>query len=61
MTKDEIDLCQELDVNPKPDSIIRVMMSYKGLDKPINVREQKLKAAERAGFTVVEWGGTEIK
>ena len=54
-------MCQELDVNPKPDSIIRVMMSYKGLDKPINVREQKLKAADRTGFTVVEWGGTEIK
>lgn len=61
LSQDEIDLCQELNVDPKPDSIIRVMMSYKGLDKPINVREQKLKTAERAGFTVVEWGGTEIK
>ena len=61
LPQDEIDSCQELDVNPKPDSIIRVMMSYKGLDNPINVREQKLKAADRTGFTVVEWGGTEIK
>ena len=61
LTKAEIDEAEELNVNPKPDSVIRIMMSYKGLDKPINVREQKLKTAERAGFTVVEWGGTEIK
>lgn len=61
LTEDEINNCQELDISPKPDSVIRVMMSYKGLDRPINVREQKLKAAERAGFTVVEWGGTEIR
>ena len=61
LTKVEVDEAEELNVNPKPDSVIRVMMSYKGLDKPINVREQKLKTAERAGFTVVEWGGTEIK
>ena len=61
LTETEIDKAEELNVNPKPDSVIRIMMSYKGLDKPINVREQKLKTAERAGFTVVEWGGTEIK
>ena len=61
MTKAEIDEAEELNVNPKPDSVIRVMMSYKGLDRLINVREQKLKTADRAGFTVVEWGGTEIE
>ena len=61
LTETEIDKAEELNVNPKPDSVIRIMMSYKGLDRPINVREQKLKTAERAGFTVVEWGGTEIR
>ena len=61
LTNDEMNDVQKLSVNPKPDTVIRIMMSYKGLDRPINVREQKLKTAARAGFTVVEWGGTEIK
>lgn len=61
LSQDEIDAYQKLDVKPSPDTVIRVMMSYKGLNEPINVREQKLKPAERTGFTVVEWGGIEIK
>ena len=61
LSQDEINQIEKLMITPKPDKFIRIMMSYKGLDKPINVREQKLKAAERAGFTIVEWGGTEIK
>ena len=61
LTEDEINEVQQFDITPKPDTVIRVMMSYKGLDKPIEVKEQELKTAERAGFTVVEWGGTEIK
>ena len=36
-------------------------MEYKGLDKKIKVTEEKLTKAERKGYTVVEWGGTEIK
>ena len=61
LSQDEINSCQELNIDPKPDSTIRIMMAYKGLDHPIMVKEQKLYPAERAGFTVVEWGGTEIK
>ena len=36
-------------------------MTFKGLENPIEVEEQKLYTPERKGFTVVEWGGTEIK
>ena len=36
-------------------------MTYKGLSEPINVKEQQLEKVERKGYTVVEWGGTEIK
>ena len=61
LSQDEINSCQELNIAPKPDSMIRIMMSYKGLDRPISVKEQKLDPIKRAGFTVVEWGGTEIK
>ncbi len=46
-----------LTVTPTPDSVIRVFFDYKGLDKTIRVKEQKLITPERNGFTVVEWGG----
>ena len=36
-------------------------MIFKGLDNPIDIEQQKLETPERKGFTVVEWGGTEIK
>ena len=36
-------------------------MDYKALNKKINVKEQELTQVERQGYTVVEWGGTEIK
>ncbi len=49
-----------LEINPKPDSILRVMMAYQKLNKPIKVPEQTLHKFERKGFAVVEWGGVEI-
>ena len=50
-----------IEINPKPDTLIRVMMTYKGLNKPINIKEQILERIERNGFTAVEWGGSEIR
>ena len=47
----------ELQINPKPDSMLRVYMVYKPLEKPISIPEQKLEPFTRKGFTVVEWGG----
>lgn len=49
-----------LEVNPQPDTLIRVFMAWKPLAKPINIPEQNLSAPERRGFTVVEWGGTRV-
>ena len=60
-TETEIEENMELDITPKPDSVIRVMMTFKGLNKKINVEEQKLEIPKRDGFVAVEWGGTEIK
>ena len=50
-----------LDVTPRPDSIIRIMMDWKALEEKIEVNEQKLVTPEREGFTLVEWGGSELK
>lgn len=60
-TYDEINKNMPLEIEPQPDSIIRVLMLYKGLDEPVEVEEQILETPERTGFTVVEWGGVEFK
>ena len=51
----------KLTVTPAPDSILRVFMAWKPLEKPMDIPAQTLLAFERRGFTVVEWGGAEIK
>ena len=50
-----------LDIDPNPDTLIRVLMEYKASDKFVSIKEQKLTTPVRQGYTVVEWGGTEIK
>ena len=50
----------ELNITPKPDSLIRVFLTIKKLDNSINIKEQKLVSNERKGFTVIEWGGSNI-
>lgn len=61
VSQDEQDKNMPLTVQPKPDTIIRVLMAFKTLDKPIEVKEQVLpEMPKRDGFTVIEWGGTEI-
>lgn len=60
-TIDEINANMPLEINPNPDTVIRVLMTFKGLDNPIEVKEQQLTTLERNGFIAVEWGGTEIK
>ena len=62
-TMDEINNAMPLDINPTPDTLIRVLMTYKGLDKPIEgITEQQLPTTPtRDGFTVVEWGGSELE
>jgi len=59
-TMEEINRNMPLEIAPNPDTLIRVLMIYKGLDNPIDVEEQKLITPERKGFVAVEWGGTEI-
>lgn len=47
-------------VNPKPDTEIRVFMEFKKIDKPFEVEPQKIMTPTRGGFTLVEWGGSEL-
>ena len=50
-----------LEITPEPDSLLRVFMAYQPLDRPAEVEPQVLEPFVRQGFTVVEWGGCEIK
>lgn len=58
----EIEEYMPLLVSPTPDTMIRVAMVLSALDEPLELKEQVLPAKpERAGFTVVEWGGSLVK
>ena len=48
-------------ITPKPDSMLRVFMVFKPLNEEIKIEPQEIKPFKRSGFTVVEWGGTELK
>ena len=51
----------KLNITPKPDSMLRVAMAYKPLEKPVEIEPQLFEKFERNGFTVVEWGGAQIE
>ncbi len=59
-TPDEYDKYAKLTVAPTPDSVLRVFMVFKALDTPLEVAPQIFPVFSRQGFTVVEWGGSEI-
>lgn len=44
-------------IDPVPDTVIRVFMVFTPLQEAIDLPPQELISPERAGFTVVEWGG----
>lgn len=51
----------KLNVNPVPDTEIRVFMTWYGTDEEITIAPQIINTPTREGFTVVEWGGSKIK
>ena len=51
----------KLDIDPTPDSLLRVFMAWKPLHKAQNIEPQMFAPFTRDGFTVVEWGGCEVK
>ena len=50
-----------LSITPEPDTLLRVFMAWKGLEEAVDIPPQTLEAPSREGFTVVEWGGTQVK
>ena len=51
----------KLNIDPTPDSLLRVFMAWKPLSKAQSIEPQTFAPFTRDGFTVVEWGGCEVK
>ena len=54
---EELEKNNKLIITPKPDTLLRVRIHIKKVNKIINIREQQLISCKRVGFTAVEWGG----
>ena len=50
----------QLQIDPAPDTLIRVFMTWQGTENYVNLEAQELTAPQRTGFTVVEWGASEV-
>ena len=51
----------QLSIEPAPDTLLRVFMAWKPLDMAVDIPAQTLNVPAREGFTVVEWGGCQVK
>lgn len=64
LVDDEYDLISTMNINPKPESLRRVYLLTTSVQQEgpgLPVVPQEFTFFERKGFTVVEWGGSEIK
>ncbi|MCL5970578.1 MAG: hypothetical protein M1450_03705 [Patescibacteria group bacterium] len=57
MDNESIENVEPLDINPKPDTLIRVRLYFQLLDKKIQKEVPVIETPKRIGFTAVEWGG----
>jgi len=60
LVNEECDEIATLNVNPKPETTIRIYMEFYGLENFTEIKEQQLLKTERKGFTLVEWGGADF-
>ena len=51
----------KMTVSPEPDTQIRVFMAWKATDEFTQIEPQEIATPERTGFTLVEWGGSQVK
>ena len=56
-TTESLNKNEPINFSIKPDTLIRIRMHIKKVDKPYTIREQKLTSPTRSGFTAIEWGG----
>lgn len=59
-TKEEYSNRVRMEINPQPDSTVRIFMVYKPLHQKISLEPQTFSTFTRQGFSVVEWGGSKL-
>ncbi len=57
----EYDVISTNEVNPVPETEIRIFMDFKKVNAPFDIEPQEITTPTRKGFTLVEWGGAELK
>ena len=57
LSKEYLDLHMGLLIDPKPETIIRVMLTFSPYQNAVEIATPLIKTPFRSGFTVVEWGG----
>ena len=55
---EEREKVNKINITPKPDSLLRVVIHVKKVKEKVNIKEEKITRFQRKGFTAVEWGGT---
>lgn len=63
LVDDQYDVIGKLGVNPKPDNIRRVYILFKGqkeFNSSVHSNIEQIEPISRNGFTVIEWGGSEL-
>ena len=50
-----------LEIEPAPDSLLRVFMAWKALPEPVWIEPQTVSPFVRKGFAAVEWGGAQVR
>lgn len=57
LSKEYLDLNMGLIIDPKPETIIRVMLAFSPYQNAVEIDTPLITTPIRSGFTVVEWGG----
>ena len=54
---DERESYSKINITPKPDSLLRLVIHIKKVNEKIDIKKQNLTKFQRKGFVAVEWGG----
>jgi hypothetical protein len=58
---EEYDTRYQLKIEPAPDTVVRIFMIFQSVSAPVDCGAPALPSPpQRRGFTVVEWGGSDL-
>jgi hypothetical protein len=60
LSAQEYDRYASMNISPKPDCMNRMFMIFQGVNSPVKTGNPSLSQLDRKGFTVIEWGGTNL-